>query len=545
MSNSHATETENKTHVADSGMSAMVGEEEYLSASSSGDIAKLTSGDSPPLNPQNVLSLQRQLGNQATLNIINRQTADSSSGDANPFAGLKMVTPGTVQREDEDEGGVITRSNAMDDMDEDNGGGDDDAKNALDAEDPDNQDDEAEFGKIEKQSSEVIEIIDKTNTTDDVPSDYDYREDDDDEYSVLAVVSPVADPTDTDDSNNDAADQDQQDDKPSKKQSKWTGKGGSPNPKDTVGNQKLKIKGKDRVAFGVGTDTSVTKEGTKNVTKDAAIFAGAVTAGQKIKEGLGQGATASDLGAEVAVGGFQAFLNVMKIIGGQFLLPIGLLAQRIYGVVLKRKHMKAYKAMADDAGADKKDFADSKKKDVYAPKDDALLGAYAYNKTRRGFWLRAAQAGALAGQLIARAITFFTGGAAAIVSEAVDISLGLANAASKLGSSLKGLFKMIRLTRGKRRAEASNQLIDNAIRGEVRSLQAMIDAEVLSKSFMTQRKSANLMLSTPDKQKASDYKLLATRPKTPEDMQKYLHAAQRQKLIKTIKLQAAETMKST
>ena len=41
------------------------------------------------LKPQQIMQLQRQLGNQATMQIINRKQQDKSTGQ--PFAGLKMV----------------------------------------------------------------------------------------------------------------------------------------------------------------------------------------------------------------------------------------------------------------------------------------------------------------------------------------------------------------------------------------------------------------------------------------------------------------------
>lgn len=99
MTTSHTSDSENKTHVPDSGIGSMIGEEEYTSSSRSGDIVKIASGDGPPLNPQNILSLQRLFGNQATINIVNRQTIDSGHAGANLVTGLKMVTPDPIRND--------------------------------------------------------------------------------------------------------------------------------------------------------------------------------------------------------------------------------------------------------------------------------------------------------------------------------------------------------------------------------------------------------------------------------------------------------------
>jgi len=109
MSQAQTTDTENKTSIADSGIGAVIGEEEYMPSASSGDISKMMSGDSPPLNPDNVIALQRQLGNQATINIVNRSRLSRKMSDAQPFANLKMVTPDAIQRDpkDDEDGDVV------------------------------------------------------------------------------------------------------------------------------------------------------------------------------------------------------------------------------------------------------------------------------------------------------------------------------------------------------------------------------------------------------------------------------------------------------
>ena len=71
-------------------------EDEYTSESSKEDLPNIITNDLP-LNPQNVLTMQSLLGNQATINLINRKETSESKVKSQPFAGLKMV-----QREPKD-----------------------------------------------------------------------------------------------------------------------------------------------------------------------------------------------------------------------------------------------------------------------------------------------------------------------------------------------------------------------------------------------------------------------------------------------------------
>ncbi len=537
------TDNEHKSNIIDNSVGAMMGEEEYVTASSSADIGNMVSGDSPPLKPTDVLQLQRQLGNRFTTNLVARQAKPKSQTDATTaFAGLKMAIPnqvGVIQREPTSDGGGSGGGNDNESVD------DEDTTNALDQDDNEVQEDNTALDNLNTEDDPRFSPISEQMKKPENPNTYmvDWDDDDDDDMDIATNKDGL----DNSDLAPTTIDTDTTGGIQKNKRNKFsTGKLGVPKSKDQLGNQPLRIKGKDRLALGVGDDTSVTMEGLKNTGKDAGLIWSAVQSGKTLKDGLGQGASATEIGADSTMSAFEKFLAVMKIVGAEFLLPIGLLVQRVYGVTVKRKHMKAYKKMADLAGAGEEDFDKAKDKKTYAANSDALLGAYAYNKTRRGFWLRIAQAAALAGQILSRLVTFLTGGLAGPATEVIDLSLGLFNAATKLGTALKGLFKMIKLTRGKRRAQAADQLVDNGIRGEMLSLQTMIDAEALSKAWFAKRTALfNMTNPTKNKQKFEDFKKLTVRPKTIEEMQDYLLLAQKYKLIKSIKMQVAESMKST
>ncbi len=121
MTDTHkTTENEHKINIADNSVGAMMGEEEYIMSASSGDIGKMATGDSPPLKPENVLQLQRQLGNQFTTKLVSRQAKPKVKADAmTVFAGLKMVgnPNGVLQRD----GDIYEPSYSdTEDMDDDN-----------------------------------------------------------------------------------------------------------------------------------------------------------------------------------------------------------------------------------------------------------------------------------------------------------------------------------------------------------------------------------------------------------------------------------------
>jgi hypothetical protein len=90
-------EQPNKTQIPDSALNTSISEDQSTPISS-GDIGKLASGNGMPLKPENVLELQRSLGNQHTINIINRSQHRQQhvNDQPKPFAGLRMGSP--IQR---------------------------------------------------------------------------------------------------------------------------------------------------------------------------------------------------------------------------------------------------------------------------------------------------------------------------------------------------------------------------------------------------------------------------------------------------------------
>ncbi|GEM_PF-2818754 len=120
-----STDNENKTSVPDSNIGAVMGEEEYITSSSSGDVSKMMSSGAPPLKPENVIALQRQIGNRATSQFVQRhQSLVQKKSNKIPFAGLRMVGAPVIQRDpkDEDEASDVDVVNDGN-QNEDGGGG--------------------------------------------------------------------------------------------------------------------------------------------------------------------------------------------------------------------------------------------------------------------------------------------------------------------------------------------------------------------------------------------------------------------------------------
>lgn len=542
MSDTHTTDTQNKTNVIDSGIGAIMGEEEFVSTSSSGDIAKMASGDSPPLKPKNVLQLQRKLGNQATMKIIARKqpTVSKSSDGALPFAGLKMVSKSTIQRDPLDGGG----------------GGDDDAK--ADSDEKQDPDTAVELdggdSEVKQESDEIDQTISEAQqlqgsipdasqkdftgqnqeskpSTESQAVDITDEDDDDDDYGVQVIT-----PMDTDD------DMDTPD-------------ASAPPVQNTVIKQKQKhkqkqgthIKGHHLASEGVGAaigQTVVDVGRNTSTTVEAAEAGVAIKSASSLKDALeGITDTSTDAGSEGISGLLGKIGTFFDVPPMNVILPVASLVYRIYAAVIKHKHMKAFKGLM---GAHKGDVSKAKKSST-ALKDKGTIGAYGYAKTKRGFWLRVIKAAITVGQVIARLVTVLSGGTAALVSEAVATAASLSNGIIKVGQSLKGIYKMIMGKRGKRRVEGANWIVDAALDGDAEMLQFMLDGEALSKAFLANR--ARLykdeMEYSTDNEKLAKMKTLSERPKTTDEMQTYLEIAEELNLLLAVKNQVAIMTKST
>jgi len=562
MTNSHTTDTEAKTTVPDSGMGAVMGEDEYIVASSSGDISKMASGDSPPLKPQNVLQLQRKLGNKATMNIIARQftTSKKANQSALPFAGLKMVSPTTIQRAGGDNPVSEESPLEIDDADEK-----DDQAIELDASDKEVQEDSKEIDQTISEASQLPAMLNgqKVDQKDDVQGivrsdtmDSDMDEDENgnnidftgqDENTKQATTGvgvslglnddPYGDSDqDTDDENN----------------------GMNLNYSKVVSNQIVGQKGHkqmkgvnpkghhlaaETVALGIRQGIV---DGSRNATTGLQIAEAtkAITSAKSLNDALtGIADTSTDVGSDGIQGVFSKVLGAFEVPPLNVILPVAMLASRIYGVFMKYKHMTAFKKMMKSNNGNVKD---AKKKDT-SLQDKGAVGAYGFAKTKRGFWLRVAKAAISVGQVIARLITLLTGGMAGLVSEAVVVSTSLSQGVIKVGQSLKGIYKMIRGTRGKRRVESANYIVDGAIDGDKELLQFMIDGEVLSKWFMdtNARKYQIAQEDGESQDKLDKLLIMASRPKTTDEMKTYLETAEELEMLQAVKGQVSMMTKST
>lgn len=550
MSQTQTTDTENKTHIPDSSAGAMIGEEEYIAASSSGDIAKIASGDNPPLKPDNVLALQRQLGNQATLKIVNRQPLTQQNSDANPFAGLKMVTPGTIQREDEDE--VITRSNAMEQEDEDSDADNDPDKAVeLDSNDNEVQQESDEIDQTISQAQQIPGLI-RTDSTD---SDIDDNNDDvivdgtdeDEAHDTGQGGAPSSDkPMMVDISDEDSDDDNDHENDYYKNQAKG-GFSAIAKHKGHKQKQGTHIKGHylasdslGMAATQLGTDTA---RNTGTVV-EAAQAGVAIKSASSLKEALvAVGDTSKDAGSDGISGLLDKVATFFDVPPMNVILPIATLIYRIYSAVIKHKQMKAFKALMGNNGGSVKDA----KKRSTALADKGTIGAYGFAKTKRGFWLRVIKAAINVGQVLARLITIISGGTAALISEATNTALALSNGIIKVGQSLKGIYKMITGKRGKRRTEGANWIVDAAIDGDQEMLQFMIDGEALSKAYLEarRRKFVDEAETSTDKDHLAKLELLSKRPKTTDEMKTYLQTAEELNTLVAVKNQVAIMTKST
>ncbi|GEM_PF-1331191 len=570
MTDSHQTENENKTHAPDSGIGAMVGGEgEWLiSSGGSGDIAKIASGDSPPLKPSNVLQLQRNLGNQATTNIINRFAQPKTDTNAlSAFSGLRMVTPAapnSIQRVDDEDGdgGVIERQDGLDEDDVNP-----ETATDLDITDPEVQDESNEIDKTiaEAQQIQVIQPMDTMDSDMENQDNIEFLNDDNNEqqgqiFDPNAKVTSnvgvdlgddedsemdddnvqVIEPMDTDDSMLGNLDDDDLASSPVSN-SVIKQKQGHKQKQGTH------IKGHQLAGESVGPALGqLAMDTTRNVqtTMSFAEAGDAIASAKNVKDGLeGITDTASDVGSDGIQGLLGKVADFFDAPPMNVIIPVAALIYRIYAAVQKYKHMKAFKGLMGKNGGDVK----SAKKRSTALKDKGAIGAYGFAKTKRGFWLRVIKAALTLGQLIARVVTLLTGGTAALISETVAIGTSLSNGIIKVGQSLKGIYKMIVGKRGKRRLESANWMIDAALDGDQEMLQFLLDGGYLTSPFLFIRKQKYMDEAewSTDKDRLGKLAILSKRPKTTDEMLTYLKTAEELDMLNAIKGQAALMSTST
>jgi hypothetical protein len=99
-----------------------------------------------------------------------------------------------------------------------------------------------------------------------------------------------------------------------------------------------------------------------------------------------------------------------------------------------------------------------------APEEQAVFTStmYAVPKVKRGIFSRLAKFLLKLGSMIAHIITLVSGGTATLASEAAALAFSLTSSAISVGESAKGLYKIIKGTRGKNRATNAKTLVDAA-----------------------------------------------------------------------------------
>lgn len=99
---------------------------------------------------------------------------------------------------------------------------------------------------------------------------------------------------------------------------------------------------------------------------------------------------------------------------------------------------------------------------------------YGFAKVKRALYWHITKFGLSLSRSIARTVTLLTGGATALVTESIALAADLATAVMTLGRKAKGIFKAIRGTRGKARAQNAEMIYDSAMKGDKRALKLII-----------------------------------------------------------------------
>jgi len=529
-------------------------DDEVYQSLSDADVADLVTNKTPPLTPTNVMQLQRKLGNRATLIIINRQPkGQPPQTNSVPFAGMKMVIPGAIQRDpSEDEGGAITRQDDIDEAD---------VNDPAQAVELDGSDDEVkqDSNEIDQTISEAQQlqgtIPDANANENDNPMiisadsfDSDYDDDDD-----MKISNDLPAPSKTVKAQGVSVDDDGIDEYNNDDDSDGA-TAVNPVVASKIKQQKQHKKQMGTHIYGhqlaADSPLAAIKQGKVDAGRNAttgiqiAEATAAIKSASSLNDALSSVSdTSTDAGSDGVGSTLEKLAGIFEVPPINVLLPVAQAIFRIHAVIVKRKHMKAFKALM---GNNKGDVKQAKKSKT-ALADKGAIGAYGYAKTKRGFWLRVIKAAISIGQLIARMITLITGGTATLISEAVTVAGSLSQGVIKVGQSLKGIYKMVMGKRGKRRLEGANWIVDAALDGDQEMLQFLVDGGALSKSFLFMREQAykNEAEVSTDKIRLKKLEIMSKRPKTADEMKTYLETAEDLNILTLVKSQVAIMTKST
>jgi hypothetical protein len=517
---------------------ALTSQEEFQTSS-----LDLISADGPSTQyaPKRMMTLQRTLGNQATMQVINRKTPRTNLPSG--FAQRK----GLIQRDETGDGGSAPAQDGQ--------GQEQQEEEVEDPQsDPEVAEQDADLDTIPPEAAEVQATVSSAQGGNENQQqeqqgqggNENQQQEPADNQGQLgpqgvpssSVAVDLNDGPDPDDNSSST---------PSYQAVATTIK----KDKKASGNQNYKPN-----RLGGGNIVTAAMQGGVVASKAADVGIDSTTAAYLIKEGNWVKSAMPSSAEAANDDSATSFMDHMTSVGEflntpplNIILPVPTLLQRAYGAYMKYKHFKAFKDLADASGGIDKGLL--KQKGVV---NNQKISTYGYYKTRRGLWSRVAKAIMSLGQIVARVITVASGLTASMVSEGADLALALAQGVMKLSESVKGLLKIIFAKRGKNRAIVANRIVDSALGGDQNMLKFMVDSEALSKTWFakigasTKSGLANYLSGLGiDITKLSmiDQVSLTVRPQNEQQMHDYLLLCQRLGLLTALSAEVATVMKST
>lgn len=486
-------------------------------------------GFSTQHNPKRLMMLQRTLGNQATMQVINRKTPKATLPSG--FAQRKSI----IQRDETNSGNANPASQDQNQEQEEQEQEDPQS-------DPEVIEQDAELDTIPPEASEIQATVSSAQGGDDNSQE--------EEVENQSGLGPQGAPSSVVSVDlNDGPDPD--DDDSSTGQSYQAVATTIKKDKKASGNQNYKPN-----RLGGGNLVTAAVQGGVVASKAASVGVDSATAAYLIKEGNWVKSAMPSSAEAASDDSATSFMDHMSSVGEflntpplNIILPVPALLQRAYGAYMKYKHFKAFKDLAEASGGIDKGLL--KQKGVV---NNQKISTYGYLKARRGLWSRVAKAIMTLGQIVARVITVASGLTASMVSEGADLALALAQGVTKLAESVKGLIKIIMGKRGKNRAIVANRIVDNALGGDQDMLKFMVNSEALSKTWFakinaaTKSGVANYLSGLGidvTKLPMVDQVALTVRPQNEQQMLDYLQLCQRLGLLTVLTSEVSNVMKST
>jgi len=194
-------------------------------------------------------------------------------------------------------------------------------------------------------------------------------------------------------------------------------------------------------------------------------------------------------GKDMVTAGMETLFN--KIISYSF-APISIGADLIRAFHYNKRRRDGYEAAMARAGIDKDGHTDLKD-DTPESIEKIRLGRvahYAFKKTRRAFWGSIVKATLKLVRWISHVITLLSGGTTAVVTGAIAVASDVIRALMGIGTKLKGLYKAITKKRGAERKRNAKELMALAIKGNDDAIQTIWDVNPFDETTASTAKSA-------------------------------------------------------